>query len=289
MTRLSVAETIRFAYSFTFQQIGTIIGLVWLPLVLIAILQFLPYAIGTAYPGTDASDQSRAAALNLAFFTGALALYGMNWVVVTRQALGLRKGTATFHFALGWPEWRMFTAIVMCGLALVASTAIYLIVGRDLFAAARAVPLLGVAGGIYVVVGLCGVAWLAVRFMTLLPPIIVVDERVDFGRAWVLSRGNFWRILAVMIAVTLPLLLIQIIATAIILGPDIFAPLPGNPDVMAAALQARAAMLDHHMATLIGLALVLAPFSLGLTLGACAYMYRSLAGDRSGGRVPPQQ
>src|SRR5256885_4893359 len=46
MTKLPVGSTIRHAYSFTFGELGTIIGLCWLPLVLIAILQFLPYAFG---------------------------------------------------------------------------------------------------------------------------------------------------------------------------------------------------------------------------------------------------
>jgi hypothetical protein len=288
MKRLSIAGAIRFAYGFVLTQIGAIIGLVWLPLVLVAIAQFLPYAIGTAYPG-DPAEEGGAAALNLIFSTAALVLYAMNLVAVTRQALGLRQGSASIHFALGWPECRMFAAIVICGLMLVASIGIYVMIGTILFAAARTAPLLAIVAAIYAVAGLCAVAWLALRLFFLMPPIVVVEERVDFVRAWMLSRGNFWRILAVMLAVSVPVLLIQSAAIAAIVGPTFFAPLPANPDMVGIALQARLAMIDRHMATMIGLALVLAPFSFGLTLGASSYAYRALAGDRPAKRPSPQQ
>jgi hypothetical protein len=289
MTRLSVAGAIRFAYAFAFGQIGAIIGLVWLPLVLVAILQFLPYAIGTAYPGGDPGQVSEAAALNLVFSTAALALYAMNAVSVTRQALGLRQGTASIHFAFGWPEWRMFAAIVISGLILAASAGIYVMIGTALFAAARTMPFLTIAAGVYVVAGFCALIWLALRIFFVLPPVVVVEERVDFLRAWALSRKNFWRILAVVLAITVPILLIQVGAVAAIVGPGIFAPLPDNQNLINLALQARVAMIDRHMASIIGLALVLAPFSLGLMLGASSYGYRALAGERAANRPAQEQ
>ncbi|HTT84026.1 MAG TPA: hypothetical protein VMF67_11135 [Rhizomicrobium sp.] len=288
MTKLSAIGAIRFAYGFAFGQIGAIIGLAWLPLVLVAILQFLPYAIGTAYPGGDAAQEGGAAALNLTFSTAALMLYAINCVSVTRQALGLRQGTASVHFALGWPEWRMFAAIVISGLILFALIGLYVMIGTALFSATRAVPLLAIVAGLYAIAGLCVVAWLVLRLVFLLPPVVVINERVDFLRAWMLSRGNFWRILAVIIVVIVPLLLVQSAAIAVIVGPGIFAPLPGNPQAMGVALQERVVMLDRHMATMIGLALVLAPFSLGLTLGASSYAFRALAGDRPTGRPASQ-
>src|SRR5580693_989726 len=123
MTKLPVADAIRFAYGFAFGQIGAIIGLVWLPLVILAVIQFLPYAIGTAYPpgGADPAEAAGNAVLNLVFSAAALLLYAMNCVSVTRQALGLRQGAASLHFALGRPEWRMFAAIVICGLLLISA------------------------------------------------------------------------------------------------------------------------------------------------------------------------
>ncbi|HEY3778831.1 MAG TPA: hypothetical protein VGL35_12315 [Rhizomicrobium sp.] len=277
MTKLSVAGAIRFAYGFAFEQIGAIIALVWLPLLIVAVLQFLPYALGTAWPGGSPVEQAGQSALNLAFSTAALVLYAMNCVAVTRQALGHRKPEATFQFALGWPEWRMFVAIVICGFLLVATIGLYAIGGRAIFAAAHGAPSLAIGAAAYAIAGILLVAFLVLRLIFLLPPIVVAEERVDIVRAWLLSRRNFWRILAIVLAVTIPLLAVQCGAIAAIVGPGLFAPLPDSSTAATLALQARIAMIDQHMPAMIGLALVLAPFSLGLTLGAAVFSYRALA------------
>src|SRR5437660_1705988 len=96
MTKIPVAETIRFAYTFAFGQIGAIIGLVWLPLIIVAVLQVMPNALGTAYTAssTNTAEAAGATFINLAFSTTALVLYSMNFVSVTRQALGLRQGAS---------------------------------------------------------------------------------------------------------------------------------------------------------------------------------------------------
>ncbi|HEY6577852.1 MAG TPA: hypothetical protein VIY09_00890 [Rhizomicrobium sp.] len=277
MTKLPVADAIRFAYGFAFGQIGAIIGLVWLPLLIVAVLQFLPYAVGTAYSSAaDPAQAAGAALLNVAFSAAALVLYAMNCVAVTRQALGLRKGAASFHFQLGRPEWRMFAAIVICGLMLVSAIGIYVMVGTAVFPAARGAPALAVLVAVYALVGFCAVAWFALRLVFLLAPVVVAEERVDLVRAWMLSRRNFWRMLAVILAVAVPLLLVQVAALAAIIGPGLFTPLPAGAAGAAAALQERFALFDQHMPSMIGLALVLAPFSLGLTLGAASFSYRAL-------------
>jgi hypothetical protein len=282
MPKLSIAGAIRFAYAFVFEQIGAIIALVWLPLLIVAVLQFLPYAIGTAWPAGTPAEQAGSSALNLAFSTAALVLYAMNCVAVTRQALGQKKKTETsVHFALGWPEWRMFVAIVICGFVLVATLGLYALGGSAVVGAVRRAPALAVAAAVYAVVGLFVVAFIVLRLVFLLPPIVVAEERVDLVRAWLLSRRNFWRILAVVLSVTIPILVLECVAIAAIVGPSLFAPLPGGGAATDLALRARVGMLDQHMPAMIGLALVLAPFSLGLTLGASVFSYRALAPAKS--------
>ncbi|HEX3430724.1 MAG TPA: hypothetical protein VHT03_07540 [Rhizomicrobium sp.] len=283
MTRIPVAETIRFAYTFAFGQIGAIIGLVWLPLIIVAFLQFLPYALGTAYTAATANTAEAAGAtfINLAFSTTALVLYSMNFVSVTRQALGLRQGAASVHFSLGWPEWRMFVAIVICGLILTAAIGLYLILGSLFFAAQSGTALMAAVAAVYAVAGFCALVWFALRLLFVLPPLIVAEDRVDLVRAFLLTRGNAWRALAIALAVTVPLLILQCIALALIAGPGFFAPLPGTS---AAALAQRFRELDAHMPALIGLALLLTPFNLGLTLGASSFAYRTLVPPR-----PPER
>ncbi|MGH6890156.1 MAG: hypothetical protein ACREHF_13340 [Rhizomicrobium sp.] len=278
MPKLSVAGAIRFAYAFVFEQIGAIIALVWLPLLIVAVLQFLPYAIGTAWPAGTEAERAFASALNLVFSMAALVLYAMNCVAVTRQALGQKKRTeSSLPFALGWPEWRMFVAIVICGFILVATLGLYALGASAIVGAVRGAPALAPAAAAYAIAGLFVVAFIALRSIFLLPPIVVAEERVDLLRAWLLSRRNFWRILAVALAVTVPILAVECVAIAAIVGPSLFAPLPTGAAAADLAFRARVAMFDRHMPAMIGLALVLAPFSLGLTLGASVFSYRALA------------
>jgi hypothetical protein len=200
---------------------------------------------------------------------------------VTRQALGLRQGAATFHFALGWPELRMFAAIVICGLLLVAAIGVYVLAGSAVLSRLAATPLLNVLADVYTVAGLCAVVWFALRLVFLVAPVVVAEERLDIVRAWTLTRRNVLRILAVLLAVTLPLLLIQCVALAFIAGPQFFAPLPDNASSAALVLEHRFALFDRHMPEVIGLTLILTPFNLGLTLGAAAFSYRTLVPERT--------
>jgi hypothetical protein len=280
MTKIPVAEAIRFAYTFAFGQIGAIIGLVWLPLIIVAFLQFLPYALGTAYSAAsgNTAEVTGATFINLAFSTTALVLYGMNFVAVTRQALGIRQGAASIHFSLGWPEWRMFVAIVICGLILTAAMGLYLILGSLLVPDQTASGLMSALAGVYAVAGFCALVWFTLRLVFVLAPVVVAEERIDLVRAFLLTRGNFWRALAVALAVTVPLLIAQCIAVTVIAGPGFFAPLSGNT---AMALAQRFRSLDQHMPALIGLALMLTPFNLGLTLGASSFAYRTLVPPRT--------
>lgn len=282
MNKLPVLKTIRFAYAFAFGDIGTIIGLVWLPTLLIAILQFLPYALGTQ-SATDGKAAAGAAGLaNLAFLSFALILYAVNAVSVTRQALGLRKGGASFHFAVGAPEWRVLGANLLCAFILgalvltywsgFALTSSYLRTGGE----PAALGLL-----LYAVAGVCLLLFAGLRLVFLVIPLVVAEEKVNLRRAWNLTRGNFWRIFAVMLAVVLPLLVVQFGATIAIAGPQFVAPLPDKPEAMAAAINARSLLLDKHMPMLIGLFLLLAPFNFGLTLGAEAAAYQALVPGRA--------
>jgi hypothetical protein len=277
MNKIPVWKTIRFAYAFTFGDIGTIIGLIWLPTLLIAVLQFLPYALGTQAPNQDPATNAAAALANLAFFAGGLILYAINAVAVMRQALGLRQGGATIHFALGVPEWRMLGANLLCALVLGGFLLAYLVGILFAMSVAKGMTLLASIGTLlFVTVGLCLIVYVSLRLVFLVVPVVVAEEKIDLARGWTLTAGNFWRIFAVMAAITLPLLAIQVIATLAIGGPELLAPLPESQSAMAAALNLRMASLDKHMPELIGLFLILAPFNFGLTLGAEAAAYRAV-------------
>ncbi len=280
MNKIPVWKTIRFAYAFTFGEIGTIIGLIWLPTLLIAVLQFLPYALGTQVVDQEPAAAVAASAFaNLAFFAAALLLYAMNAAAVIRQALGLRQGGATIHFSVGLQELRVFGAFAMCGLLFVGC---YLVlqIGLSLLAGILPVP----GQSLFLLGWMCVVIYLALRLGALLVPVVVAEEKIDLRRVWSLSSGNYWRIQIVALAVFVPLFLLQFVGTVAIAGVGILAPLPLTQDAMQAAVNARVALLDKHLPELMGLSLILAPFSIGLTFGAAAAAYRAIV-PRSGRRV----
>ncbi|HEY1614448.1 MAG TPA: hypothetical protein VGF97_12230 [Rhizomicrobium sp.] len=276
MNRIPVGETIRFAYAFAFGQVGAIIGFVWLPLALAAILQFLPYALGTADSDGTAATVMGSAVFNLSMALGVWLLNAMNFVSVTRLALGTRESTISLYFSLGAPEWRMFMSILLCLFALVLLLGLYLATGAVL------AGMLGsdIAAAIYAAIGLVGVAYVALRLVFLVPAVVVVEGKTDLVRAWALAAGNVGRIFLVFLAVVFPILILQTVALGLLVGHGLFAPLPMDPKQAMAALEARRDLLDQHAPTVIGVALVLSPFNLGLVLGAITRAYRALAPER---------
>ncbi len=280
MNRIPVGKTIAYAYSFTLGHLGTIIGLAWLPLILIAVLQFLPYALGgnPAAPAENATAEGRQALQNLATSLLVLLLYSVIYVPVTRQALGLRQGTATVHFALGPPEFRVFGAILLLFVVVMAmlfGITLLGVAGRMLGGGSGGAP--GLIFALLVLAALCGFIYAAIRFAFLILPVTVAEQRVSLTRGWVLTQGNFWRILAVILAVVLPILIAHGLIVVGIIGPkQFFASLPADAEAAARAVNARLAILSRHMPLYIGLNLILAPFSIGLNAGASAFAYRSV-------------
>ena len=281
MNKIPVWNTIRFAYAFAFGHIGAIIGLIWLPTLLIAVLQFLPYALGTQSPPQDQNAATTASFVNLLCVAGSLILYAMNAVSVSRFALGLRQGGAGFHFSLGRSEWRVLGAYLACafimGALLLAYFSVFLFASS--WVASAGAPLqIGLV--VFGILGACALVYVGLRLVFLVVPVTVAEEKFDLPRGWSLANGNVWRILGVVIAVSVPLFLLQVGATVVIGGPKLLVPLPDGQQAMIAALNARMALLDARMPDLIGLSLILAPFNFGLTLGAAAAGYRALVPRR---------
>lgn len=285
MHKIPVFKTIRFAYVFTFGDIGTIIGLVWLPTLLIGVLQFLPYALGTQSSDESAAAGSAAALLNFVFFFASLVLYAVNSVAVTQLALGKRpEGGASFHISLGRPEWRVLGANLFCAVLLGGLLMMYFLGLSFAASATRSGMSIPLAIGLiaYAVAGICLLLYVGVRLMPLLAPAIVAEDKLDLTRGWRLMAGNILRMLGVLLGVAVPLLVVEAAVTLLIGGPGLIAALPSDPNAMVAAVNARMAALNNHMPELIGQFLILAPFSLGLTMGAETAAYRALVGPKAG-------
>jgi hypothetical protein len=275
MNKISVQNTINFAYAFTFGNIGSIIGLIWLPTVAIGVLQFLPYALGIAAVNPDQPPSQGAALIYLASFFGMWLLYAMNAAAVIGLALGTRKGGTSAHFSFGRAEFRLFAAFLLYGLLL---SAFYIAFSVAIWLISQASSSAAIVVQIALTLGWLGAfVYAGLRLGFLLAPVVVVEESIDLVRAWQLTAGNFWRLLGIALAILLPIILVQFIAVVVILGKDIPQLLTTNQQTIEAAMAATMAVFDRHMPELIGVSLVLAPFSIGLTMGAAASAYRAVA------------
>ncbi len=282
MNRIDVGKTITHAYSFTIGQLGTIIGLCWLPLVLMAVLQFLPYALGgnPMAPAENAAAQGRHGLESLATSLVMLLLYSIIYVPVTRQALGQRKGSAMIHFALGAAEFRVFGAlclffVVMMVMAVAIGVLGLILGGLSLAAGKNAFMALIFA--LLILASVLGFIYAIVRLGFLIVPVTVAEEQVSLTRGWLLTQHNFWRIFVVLLAVLVPIYLLHLIGLIAIVGPGLLAPLPASTGLAEQVLASRFALVGQHMPAYLGLTLILAPFSIGLSVGAATFAYRTLS------------
>ncbi|MBV8799420.1 MAG: hypothetical protein JO208_06400 [Alphaproteobacteria bacterium] len=282
MNKIDVGKTIADSYRFTLGQLGTIIGLCWLPLVLMAVLQFLPYAFGgnpMAAP-ENAAAQGRHALGGLASSLVMLLLYAIMYVPVMRQALGLRKGTAMVHFALGPAEFRVFGALLLFFVVMLVMAVgvgvLGLVLGGLSLALGKA-AFVRLIFALLILAAVLGFIYAIVRLGFLVVPVTVAEEQVSLTRGWVLTQHNFWRIFGVVLGVLLPVYLVHLIGLIAIVGPQLFAPLPANTNLAEQVLASRFALVGQHMPEYLGLTLILAPFSIGLITGATAFGYRALA------------
>ena len=184
-----------------------------------------------------------------------------------------------FHFALGPPEFRLFGALVLFVLVLMAMAVgigILGLVSAGLGAATGKGPLVALGLAILIFAAVLGFVYTILRLAFVLAPVTVAEEQVSLTRAWLLTQGNFWRIFAILAAVMLPVYLIHLIGLVSIIGTGLFAPLPSDTAAAQQAIAGRFALIGQHMPAYLGLTLILAPFGIGLSIGASAFGYRAL-------------
>ncbi len=307
MAKIPVGKTIAFSYGFTFGNIGVIIGLIWLPMVLLTLggyFVFSPYYESFSRAAMEDNPAAIGQATVTLFFYALVAVifYAMIYVALTRQALGMNQNHSLLRFSLGAAEWRMYGAILALMLALIVLSIVILMTAGLLGAVATFVlGMLGMApdlaqvaakgaagvktasGSVLFVAGLievfiaCTVIYVFVRLSFLLAPVTVVEEQINLGRGWQLTKQNFWRLLAIFLATLGPVIVLVFICEALVLGPDAIVP---KTDASLVEIAARMDNMRAHLPLLYGLSFVFSPFLFGLTLGANAFAYRAL--------VPPK-
>src|SRR5215469_1268161 len=272
MTKIPVLDTIRAAYRFTFTHLGAIIGLIWLPMILATVIGFFVLqrfysAMADALASNNPTLAGPAILGVISFLLVALLLFAMMSVPVIQLALGSRKSGALAHFAFGMAEWRLFrSSLGMVGFLFSLLLIVSMVMGTAFDPSA-------ISANVVLLAAFAVVIFFGLRFGFLLPVVAVEESGPVLPRSWILSNGNFWRILAVFLAVALPVRLVMLAAEVVLEGPRILAPqFPTSTAMVAVQLHAE----NQYMPITAGILFLIAPVLLGLTLGASAHAFQAL-------------
>jgi hypothetical protein len=278
MRRIEVVATIRDAYVFAITHLGGVIGLIWVPMVLATIMGF--FSLQRYYNDfIDAMASGNVAALGpsmlmmLGYLVAALLLYAVMFVAVVQLALGARGAPAVAHFAFGNLEWRMFRALVaFIGVILLLVLPAFVMADAVIVVAGTKLP--QSAGPALMLMIFYGVLLLAMpRFFLLLPTVAVAETAPVLRRSWMLSAGNFLRLLAVLLAVFGPILLCFVCLEFALAGRVPAQGPAGNEQVqmLGAIMRAR-----DVLPLVSGLGFLISPLLVGLLAGASVSVWRTL-------------
>ena len=276
MRRISVIAVIRDAYAFTFTHLGTIIGLVWMPTLLLTVMGFF----STQHLANDAIEAlaGNTAGMGAGFLVwlgyviSSLLLQAIAYVAVVQLALGARSGPVLAHFAFGALEWRMFAGLAsFAGLLL----AVFLVGSTLISAAARVSPALPAL----VLVFYAALLMLVARLFLLLPAVAVTDTGPVLRRVWQVGAGNFGRLFAVLLAIAIPLGLLAILLLVPVAGRT---PPPAPDSDMLRQQMAMMMWLRQVLPFVWSLFFLIAPLMVGLFAGASVSAWRALKDEAAG-------
>jgi hypothetical protein len=321
MAKIPVGDTISYAYSFTFGNLLTLLGLTWLPLAVSAAISYYAQTLwfswmskfpmlmnGHPDPQLMMSmmhDMGGFAGLGFLATLVSLFMTAVVGVAVVSQALGLRSGQTFVHIAAGAPEWRVFGGYIRLFLAVIAVIIICAIgVGIAVAIGAMIHSSDGSGGGIGAIIAvILGIVLFCLAILTivrmaylLVPSIVAEPGKGGLARSYHLTHGNFWRIFVVTLVVVLPVLLVAAAIQGAIIGNSFMGPLtqmlkqaqngPMTPEQMQAMF---AQMIDNFRANFLPMAFigfVTSFFLSALTLSASSFAYRALSGTAAPAAAP---
>ena len=309
--RIPVGATIAETYGFAFGGFLSILGIIWFPAVLLAAAGY--FVGGHLMPVFQGSLQNQDPTQILhmlplfgLFYLAILLLFVMQYVGVTELALGLRGRRSVFYFSLGGTFWRVLAAWILVVLILIL-VEVVLGIAFGIVTAIGAL-FMGVSGSgaqhhSALVAGIAGIVvalaaivlygamiYIATRLSFLITPAVIAEKKIAIARSWSLSKGNFWRIVLVWLAVELPMLLLIVGGEFAIIFPTLGQQMiesmqhPMAPEqalqTYVQAFATAGAWAHAYWYILFPVGLVISVIYLGLAAGMHAFAYRALtAGD----------
>ena len=277
MGKIPVGKTLAFAYSFTFGNFLTVLGLSWVPLVITAVVAFV--TLPTYFAGMqamvangDPSGMVTGGGLMFLLNIVAFASFIMIYVAIARQALGLRSGPAYYYFSVDAAFWRLLLAYLLTIVIAIGGAIVIMIVFGILLVVFAPLAV------VVIIAGFFGLAYVMLRLTFLQPALAVAEEKGIVGRAWSLGKGNFWRFVAVLLGITIPMVvLLGIIQVSLFSSLPIVAP---PEDASAADQLAFMAQMGAQIVALLPFLLPIAILfysaMIAMVVSASAFAYRSL-------------
>lgn len=286
MNKIPVGKTVAFAYNFLFTRFGTVVGIAALPAVLAAVVDYLV----RSYISTE--DTSASAGVNLLISLAGMGTTIFIWAVtsvgITRAALGQPLGSNAYYFPVGMLELRMYGAmlrfwlgvVVLIVLASLVSGFGLMLAGVPLDGSSEPEPSAALLIASIITWAAFGYAiYTIVRMGFLLSPTVVCESK-GLQRANDLTRGNFWRIVAILLALILPILFLLSIVGAVILQAAL-----GNDyrriiedDGMEELMRRAEEAIAQYVLLWEVFNVMLFIIAAGLIYGAAAYAYQAATG-----------
>jgi hypothetical protein len=217
--KIPFEKTLVGGFKFTFSNFLSIMGIAWFPFLLLGLLaaglvaSFLPLFTTLLTTTSDKWDQTQIVPLVSSLlgsfallFVAMIVVYAMIGVGMMRTALGQHPAPVYFFFSLGEQVWRMIGAFLLLmllawGLMIAFALGIALVsFALSKFAPAAQAPVTGLLTFVAILAGI----YTFVRIQFFLPAVVVAEHHIGLRRSWNLGRGNFWRIVGIMILVSLP-------------------------------------------------------------------------------------
>jgi len=290
MTRIPVGATIAHAYRFAFGNVWTVLRAIWLPLLAQLILSFLLMKRLTLFlAAVQARDPSALSQLGplMLWFVAASILFFVQLTAAMETALG-RPPASPFYFPIGRKMWRLTGAFLSAVLAIAALMVVGLLAawagGLILSLLIKSAPGIrlpaAILAGLLVAIYLGSIFFFGVRFLFLLAPVNLSEDELGVTRAWRLSAGNFWRTLLVILAIALPVAILNYAYQIALAGFP-----PSSVGLSREAAQAartawqlkQANALAGHWYLTLPLSALLILFQFGAGCAAQAFAYRTLA------------
>jgi hypothetical protein len=235
MNSVPVGDTILRAWVFAGRRILPLFGAAWLTATFygVALAYLLAKLSNTmlVWPRPDAGSFDNFALFYLFCIVVVTALANAVMAVpMSREALEPGGEWKSAYFSVAFREWLLFANLMLLYIVIIAVVSALAFGGN--VAIAVSTPMIGNGGvwqginwppimeGTLAIIAIGAGLFLATRFGFFLSTIAVADAPTRLLQAWILSRGNFWRLLTVGLGLILPLVALGLLAEWAMFGPE---------------------------------------------------------------------